>query len=369
MFVRKSLLNLVKSQGSNVIKNSVLFKLSFHKTTPKFLAALSKAARPYLSTSLEWNRTSVINESDIFRLGAGYHILTFPGFLAIMEIAERNDKNKHSFEDKTFNHNLYTFVWDRDKLLNLVRDCTDFHKEQPEIVTQGKRGTKHSLLNIDFSKQEQFVNKDVYNNIDQIMERMSRGGEWYKERGKFFKETVLLYGPPGTGKSTLLRHFAAKYECDIHITTPTFIDNIHFSRFKSDKPNIIILEEIDSQVELCIDEGGKDGTQIISGEEFNYGEFINWLDGIAPLDNVIVFMTTNFKDKLKKSVIRNGRVDRRIEVPYLTHDELIGYIGGQWTDVIKSYEIGRITVSMIPELREVQTEEEFIKLIDVLSKE
>lgn len=370
MFVRKSLLSLVKSQSGIAIKNSIIFKLSFHNATPKFLTALDKAAKPYLSTSLEWERTAVIKESDIFRLGIGYHILTFPGFMAVLEITERQSKDKLSFENKTFDHNLYTFVWDRDKLLNLVRDCTVFYKEQPEIFTHGRRGIRNSLLNADFSKQEQFVNNDVYSNIDEIIKRMCGGNEWYKKRGKFFKETVLLYGPPGTGKSTLIRHFAAKYECDMHITTPAFIDGVNFDRKDNSRPAIIVLEEIDSQPELCVGEEDKaSNTTFITSEEFNYGEFINWLDGIAPLNNVIVFMTTNFKDKLKKSVIRNGRVDRRIEVPYLTYDELIGYIGKQWTDVIKSFEIGRITVSMIPELREVQTKEEFIKLVEILSKE
>lgn len=370
MLVRKGLLNLVKSQSSNLVKNSLIFKLTFHKASEKFLAVMNQASRPYLSTSLEWDRVAVANVDDIFRLGMGFHLLTFPGFFAVLEINERESKNKQAWEDKTFDHTLYTFIWDREKLLNLVRDCTTFYKEQPEIITLGKRGSKNSWLNSEFSKQEQFVNADVYNGIDQIMKRMCEGPSWYEKRGKFFKETVLLYGPPGTGKSTLLRHFAAKYECNMYISTPAQVDSININCRDTKAPTMIILEEIDAQVELCIEEDGKGPvTQIVSAEDFNYGEFINWLDGIAPLNNVIVFMTTNFKDKLKKSVIRNGRVDRKIEVPYLNHNELTTYIGEQWNDLIKTYDFGRITISMIPELREVKTEEEFSTLVNILSKE
>jgi len=54
--------------------------------------------------------------------------------------------------------------------------------------------------------------------------------------------------------------------------------------------------------------------------------FLNALDGVVPLDNVIVFMTTNVIDNIDPALLRKGRVDHIFNIPYLEDEEVITYI-------------------------------------------
>lgn len=49
---------------------------------------------------------------------------------------------------------------------------------------------------------------------------------------------------------------------------------------------------------------------------------LNCLDGISSQESRIVFMTTNFKDKLPPALLRNGRVDRKIYLGNTTKSQL-----------------------------------------------
>ena len=47
----------------------------------------------------------------------------------------------------------------------------------------------------------------------------------------------------------------------------------------------------------------------------NLSGFLNVLDGISALDDVVVFMTTNYIDRIDSVILRKGRTDHVIELP------------------------------------------------------
>lgn len=64
-------------------------------------------------------------------------------------------------------------------------------------------------------------------------------------------------------------------------------------------------------------------------EEFSMlsmSALLNALDGIVPLDGMMIFLTTNHIEQIDPAVIRKGRVDRHFEIPYLTDAEVCRYI-------------------------------------------
>jgi chaperone BCS1 len=46
----------------------------------------------------------------------------------------------------------------------------------------------------------------------------------------------------------------------------------------------------------------------------------------VPLDGSLIFLTTNHIEKIDAALLRNGRVDKRINIPYLTDSEVRDYI-------------------------------------------
>nr|CAG4718901.1 unnamed protein product [Naegleria fowleri] len=45
---------------------------------------------------------------------------------------------------------------------------------------------------------------------------------------------------------------------------------------------------------------------------------LNAIDGIAAQEGRVIFLTTNFKEKLPPSLIRNGRIDKKIFIGHAT---------------------------------------------------
>lgn len=218
-----------------------------------------------------------------------------------------------------------------------------------------------------YGHQRQFINKTLYNRMDIAIDRMVNNKEYYIGNDLPHKESFLLYGPPGTGKSTIVRHFASKYGLNIYITNPR--EAVSNLAPLIDKPSIILLEDIDAYEEL-LDPQYRTAT---ATEKYDYSKFINFLDGVVPLKNVIVFMTTNFKEKLLESVIRDGRVDSKIKMDRIGNEEIIEY--ANWStdderaDYIRTVDSNMINVAVLKKLTLCSNTEECVSVIEQLQQE
>jgi len=131
---------------------------------------------------------------------------------------------------------------------------------------------------------------------------------------------LLLYGPPGTGKTLLARAVANKTDaCFIRVIGSELVQKYVgegsrmvrelFQMARRKKTCIIFFDEVDAIGGARFDDG-KGGDNEVQRTML---EIVNQLDGFDPRGNIKVLMATNRPDTLDPALLRQGRIDRKIE--------------------------------------------------------
>ena len=133
---------------------------------------------------------------------------------------------------------------------------------------------------------------------------------------------LLMHGPPGTGKTLMARACAAQTKATfLKLAGPQLVqmyigdgakmirDAFDLAREKA--PAIIFIDELDAI-----------GTKRGSGEgetrevHRTMLELLNQLDGFSQHDDIKVIAATNRPDILDPALLRSGRLDRKVELPW-----------------------------------------------------
>lgn len=141
---------------------------------------------------------------------------------------------------------------------------------------------------------------------------------WHEKMGIPYKCNVLLHGYPGTGKTSLIKAIAGKYNYKIYMLNfnSSLDDTKLMKAIKTVKDNsILVMEDID-----CLFAERKKNDEFKN--KITFSGLLNILDGVAAKPGLITFMTTNYKMKLDKALLRPGRVDYQIEFNYATKNQI-----------------------------------------------
>lgn len=159
--------------------------------------------------------------------------------------------------------------------------------------------------------------------IKEAVELPLKHPEYFDNVGVKPPKGIILYGPPGTGKTLLARAVAGS-------TSATFLRVVGseliqkylgegpklvrelFKTAHDLAPSIVFIDEIDAI-------GTKRYDSISSGErevQRTMLELLNQLDGFDYRGDVKVIMATNRIETLDPALIRPGRIDRKIEIPF-----------------------------------------------------
>ena len=145
----------------------------------------------------------------------------------------------------------------------------------------------------------------------------------YAKLGILHKRTYLFEGIPGSGKSSFIMALASHFGYNLAIIsfTPKMHDNdlIRLLRSLEEKEEnkvFIIFEDMD-----CIFKERKSNDE--SRNMITFSGILNALDGITTRDNMICFITTNYKQHLDSALIRPGRVDSIFRFDYVIKEQVI----------------------------------------------
>jgi cell division protease FtsH len=148
--------------------------------------------------------------------------------------------------------------------------------------------------------------------------------ERFKRLGAKITRGVLLVGEPGNGKTLLAKAVAGEANCPFFsISGSDFIEVFVgvgasrvrdlFAQARKHSPSIIFIDEIDAV-------GRQRGSGLGGGHderEQTLNQLLTEMDGFQTEEGaVIVIAATNRADVLDKALLRPGRFDRRVEVPY-----------------------------------------------------
>ena len=172
------------------------------------------------------------------------------------------------------------------------------------------------------------VHWDDVGDLEEVKQELKESVEWPLKNPEVFKRMgitppkgILLFGPPGCGKTLLARAVATESEANfISIKGPEVFSKWVgesekairevFRKARMSAPAIVFFDEIDALVPRrgagYADSGVTE--RVIS-------QLLTEIDGIEPLQEVIILAATNRPDILDPAVLRPGRLDRMIYVP------------------------------------------------------
>ncbi|MCL5876947.1 MAG: CDC48 family AAA ATPase [Candidatus Bathyarchaeota archaeon] len=163
--------------------------------------------------------------------------------------------------------------------------------------------------------------EDIKQHLKEAVEWPIKNPEMFTRLGIRPPKGILLYGPPGCGKTLLARAVATESESNfISIKGPEVFSKWVgesekairevFRKARMAAPAVIFLDEIDSLTPrrgMGMSDSGV-SERVIS-------QLLTEMDGITPLQDIVVIAATNRPDMVDGAVIRPGRFDRLIYVP------------------------------------------------------
>ena len=227
------------------------------------------------------------------------------------------------------------------------------------------------------SKQKQTIIDDLTNFLKPETKQR------YAKLGINYKRTYLFEGVPGSGKTSFILALASQFDYDVSIISfgpkITDIDLVHLLRNMNDRGDetkrktFLILEDMD-----CIFKERKSNDE--QRNCITFSGLLNALDGLFTPDNLICFITTNYKSHLDGALIRPGRIDYIMKFDYVIKEQVIDIfnvymsnpdsaITANFFTALKGLNI-KVTVSLLQQylLKYVDMPDEAIKNIEELKK-
>ena len=139
---------------------------------------------------------------------------------------------------------------------------------------------------------------------------------WYAAHGLAWCRNFLLSGVMGSGKTIAIEAVAHEFRINLYMLnvsgTMMSDERLHQLMLAIPPGSIVLVEEVDEAVP---------GGTVKSADHTSKVTFqglLQALDGIASREGCMIFLTTNHVERLDERLIRDGRVDFRMEFTHAT---------------------------------------------------
>uniref|UniRef100_A0A0B6ZKI7 Mitochondrial chaperone BCS1 n=1 Tax=Arion vulgaris TaxID=1028688 RepID=A0A0B6ZKI7_9EUPU len=243
-------------------------------------------------------------------------------------IVERNRENKVTevFETVT----LTSFGRNREMFMTILGEARQLALQSSEGQTVMYTAMGSEWRPLGYPRRKRPLNSVVLDRglsqcIRDDVQEFIDNSKWYIDRGIPYRRGYLLYGPPGCGKSSYIMALAGDIDysiCVLNLSDKSMSDD-RLSHLLTNAPeqSIILLEDIDAA--FLSRDLVKDNPVAYQGMgRLTLSGLLNALDGVASTEARILFMTTNYIDRLDKALIRPGRVDMKELIDYASEYQL-----------------------------------------------
>lgn len=213
----------------------------------------------------------------------------------------------------------------KDRVVALLRELTEEYNRETRpparVFVSSAWGSWEKLQGVGRSLDSVVLRAGLREELVEDLTRFLGQERRYADLGLPWHRGYLLSGPPGTGKSSLVKAVCGHLGLDLYYAQlPDLLADADLTKMlqQVEPRSCLLLEDVDALETLNVRETEKSGTP----RGVTMSGILNNLDGVVTPHGLIVFMSTNHRERLDPAVLRRGRVDLELELDLLDSDQL-----------------------------------------------